>query len=191
VWEPQTRTQVGSSAMPQKRNPINGERAVANCHLVRGLVPVMQSLMVVAHERDMSTTAAEWLLIPQCFILLDGALSLAHRILADLQVDAERMTKNLALTAGGIVSEAVMYGLGWKMGRGEAHELTIKVARQAHAEHKALIDVMLANEEVSKHLSEAEMNELVNPQNYLGMAEAIVDKVISRVSRQVGKPPRA
>jgi 3-carboxy-cis,cis-muconate cycloisomerase len=185
VSEPQTKTQVGSSAMPQKRNPINGERAVANCHLVRGLVPVMQGLMVVAHERDMSVTAAEWMLIPQCFILLDGALSLAHRILCDLQVDADRMTQNLALTQGGIVAEAVMYGLGWKMGRGEAHELTMKLARQAHAEHKALIDAMLKNEEVSRHLTQAEMKELVDPQNYLGMAEAVVDRVCARVSGQM------
>jgi 3-carboxy-cis,cis-muconate cycloisomerase len=190
VSEPQTKTQVGSSAMPQKRNPINGERAVANCHLVRGLVPVMQGLMVVTHERDMSVTAAEWMLIPQCFIFLDGALSLAHRILCDLQVDAERMTQNLALTQGGIVAEAVMYGLGWKMGRGEAHELTMKVARQAHAEHKALIDVMLKNEEVSRHLTRAEMKELVDPQHYLGMAEAVVDRVIRRVSTQLGKATR-
>jgi len=186
VWEPQTKTQVGSSAMPQKRNPINGERAVANCHLVRGLVPVMQGLMVVAHERDMSVTAAEWLLMPQCFILLDGALSLAHRILEDLQVDPARMTKNLALTGGGIVSEAVMYGLGWKMGRGEAHELTIKMARQAHAEQKELIDVMLANKEVCAILSEAEMRELVKPENYLGVAQSVVERVVSRAAAQLG-----
>ena len=172
--------------MPQKRNPINGERAVANCHLVRGLVPVMQGLMVVAHERDMSVTAAEWLLMPQCFILLDGALSLAHRILEDLQVDPDRMTRNLALTGGGIVSEAVMYGLGWKMGRGEAHELTIKMAREAHAQQKELIDVMLDNEEVCKLLSEAEMRELVKPENYLGVAQAVVERVVSRASAQIG-----
>jgi 3-carboxy-cis,cis-muconate cycloisomerase len=186
VWEPQTKTQVGSSAMPQKRNPINGERAVANCRLVRGLVPVMQGLMVVAHERDMSVTAAEWLLMPQCFILLDGALSLAHRILEDLQVDPDRMTRNLALTGGGIVSEAVMYGLGWKMGRGEAHELTIKMAREAQAQQKELIDVMLANKEVCKLLSEAEMRELVKPENYLGVAQAVVERVVSRASAQIG-----
>ena len=186
VWEPQTKTQVGSSAMPQKRNPINGERAVANCHLVRGLVPVMQGLMVVAHERDMSVTAAEWLLMPQVFILLDGALSLAHRILEDLQVDPARMTKNLALTGGGIVSEAVMYGLGWKMGRGEAHELTIKMAREAHAQHKELIDVMLANKEVCAILSEAEMRELVKPENYLGVAQSVVERVVSRAAAQLG-----
>ena len=186
VWEPQTKTQVGSSAMPQKRNPINGERAVANCHLVRGLVPVMQGLMVVAHERDMSVTAAEWLLMPQCFILLDGALSLAHRILEDLQVDPARMTRNLALTGGGIVSEAVMYGLGWKMGRGEAHELTIKMAREAHAQQKELIDVMLANKEACAILSEAEMRELVKPGNYLGVAQSVVERVVSRAAAQLG-----
>lgn len=185
VWEPQTKTQVGSSAMPQKRNPINGERAVANCHLVRGLVPVMQGLMVVAHERDMSVTAAEWLLMPQVFILLDGALSLSHRILEDIQVDPVRMTKNLALTGGGIVSEAVMYGLGWKMGRGEAHEITIKMAREAHAQQKELIDVMLTNKDVCAILSETEMRELVDPENYLGVAQSVVDRVVSRATAQL------
>src|SRR5690606_31717899 len=120
-----------SSTMPQKRNPINGERAIANCHMVRGLVPVMQGLMVVAHERDMSVTAAEWLLLPQSFILLDGALTLAGRILVDLQVDADRMTENLDATGGGIVAEAVMFGLAKHMGRGRAHELTIALAKEA------------------------------------------------------------
>ena len=185
VWEAQTKTQVGSSAMPQKRNPINGERAVANCHLVRGLVPVMQGLMVVAHERDMSVTAAEWLLVPQAFILLDGGMSLARRILENLQVDPARMTQNLALTQGGIVAEVVMYGLGWKMGRGEAHEATMKMARQAHAEHKALIDVMLKTEEVAKILTRAEMEALVTPENYLGVAGAVVDRVIAHAREQL------
>lgn len=187
VWEPQTKTQVGSSAMPQKRNPINGERAVANCHLVRGFVPVMQGLMVVVHERDMSVTAAEWLLVPQCFILLDGAMSLAGRILVDLQVDEQRMTANLALTQGGIVSEAVMYGLGWKMGRGEAHEVTIKMAREAHAQHKALIEVMQQNPEVQKILTPKEMAELVDPNNYLGVASDVVDKVLAQAKSRLGK----
>jgi len=185
VWEAQTKTQVGSSAMPQKRNPINGERAVANCHLVRGLVPVMQGLMVVAHERDMSVTAAEWLLVPQAFILLDGGMSLARRILENLQVDPQRMTANLGLTRGGIVAEAVMYGLGWKVGRGEAHEVTMKTARQAHAEHKALIDVMLKTEEVTKILTRAEMEALVKPENYLGVAGAVVDRVLARVKSRL------
>ncbi len=187
VWEAQTKTQVGSSAMPQKRNPINGERAVANCHLVRGLVPVMQGLMVVAHERDMSVTAAEWLLVPQAFILLDGGMSLARRILENLQVDPQRMTENLGLTQGGIVAEAVMYGLGWKMGRGEAHEVTMKMARQAHAEHKALIDVMLKTQEVTKILTRAEMEALVKPENYLGVAGTVVDRVLARVKAQLAK----
>jgi adenylosuccinate lyase len=146
----------------------------------------MQGLMVVAHERDMSVTAAEWLLMPQCFILLDGALSLMHRILEDLQVDPERMTKNLALTGGGIVSEAVMYGLGWKMGRGEAHEVTIKMAREAHAQQKELIDVMLKNKDVCAILSESEMRDLVKPENYLGVAQSVVDRVLNRVTAQLG-----
>ena len=186
VSEPQTKTQVGSSTMPQKINPINGERAIANFRLVRGLVPVMQGAMVVAHERDMSATATEWLLLPQCFILMDGGLSLAHRILVDLKVDPERMTQNLAISGGGIVAEAVMFGLAAHVGRGRAHDLILDLAREANAKHLPLIDMLLVNDEIRQHLSEGELRELVKPENHLGIAESVVDQVIAQASKQVG-----
>ncbi|SMF22214.1 3-carboxy-cis,cis-muconate cycloisomerase [Xaviernesmea oryzae] len=180
VSEPQTKTQVGSSTMPQKVNPINGERAIANFHMVRGLVPVMQGIMVVPHERDMSTTATEWLLLPQVFILLDGGLSLAHRILVDLQVYPENLARNLRITGGGIVAEAVMFGLAQHLGRTRAHELTIEMAGKSHAEHRPLFDVLKENAEIRRYLDEDELRELVDPENHLGLAGKVVDGVVAR-----------
>ena len=176
--EPQTKTQVGSSTMPQKRNPINGERAAATCKLVRGLVPVMQECMIVAHERDMANTAVEWLLVPQAFILIDGAMQLAHHILVDLQLDTERMTQNLDMTRGGIVAEAVMMGLAEQMGKARAHELSLELTKEAVAKRVDLLDVLMANPEVKAALSPEEMRKLVQPENYVGMADQVVDNIL-------------
>jgi len=182
IAEPRTATQVGSSAMPQKRNPINTERAAANCKIVRGLVPVMQSLMVINHERDMSATAAEWLLLPQCMITMDGALELTHRVVAGLHVDPERMRRNLDLTGGGIVAEAVMMGLAEHMGRSQAHEVMIDMARKAREQGVTLYDVLSADPEISSLLPDERLRQLVDPANHLGLAETIVDDVLQRVS---------
>jgi adenylosuccinate lyase len=167
--------------MPQKHNPINSERAAATCKMVRGLVPVMQGLMVTAHERDMSATSAEWLLLPQCMIMIGGALQLTSRIVAGLVVKPEHITRNLAVTGGGIVAEAVMFGLAQAMGRGEAHEIMLRIARDAAEREVSLAEVLLADRAVRAVLSEDEINSLVDPNNFLGLAGEVVDRVLDRV----------
>jgi len=175
--EPFGATQVGSSTMPQKRNPVNSARAAAMCKMVRGLVPVMQGAMVISHERDISSTTAEWLLIPQCMIMLDGALEHASRALTGLVVDPERMLVNLGLTRGGIVAEAVMFALAEQVGRLRAHEITLEATRQMQAQDKSLLEVLQDNDEVRAMLSEQRLRELVDPSNYLGLAGEIVDRL--------------
>lgn len=181
VAEPRTKVQVGSSTMPQKHNPINSERAAATCKMVRGLVPVMQGLMVTAHERDMSATTAEWLLLPQCMIMIGGALQLTRRIVAGLVVKPEHITRNLAVTGGGIVAEAVMFGLAQAMGRGEAHEIMLRIARDAAEREVSLAEVLLADPAVRAVLTEDQINSLVDPNNFLGLAGDVVDQVLDRV----------
>jgi 3-carboxy-cis,cis-muconate cycloisomerase len=178
VAEPRTNVQVGSSTMPQKHNPINSERAAATCKMIRGLVPVMQGLMVNAHERDMTNTTAEWLLLPQCMIMTGGALELTRRIVGGLVVKPERMARNLAITGGGIVAEAVMFGLAEVMGRGEAHEIMLRLARDASDREVSLSEVLLADPRVREVLSEERIRSLVDPNNFLGLAGEVVDRVI-------------
>ena len=84
--EPLTAGHVGSSTMPQKRNPHACEVAAAACKLLRGLAPVMTGCMVGAHERDMATWAAEWMLVPQAMILASGALAGLRPVLEGLDV---------------------------------------------------------------------------------------------------------
>lgn len=181
VAEPRTKVQVGSSTMPQKHNPINSERAAATCKMVRGLVPVMQGLMVTAHERDMAATTAEWLLLPQCMIMMGGALQLTRRIVAGLVVRPDHITRNLAVTGGGIVAEAVMFGLAEAMGRGRAHDIMLRVARDAADREIPLAEGLLADPEVREYLSEDQIASLVDPNNFLGLAGEVVDRVLDRV----------
>jgi 3-carboxy-cis,cis-muconate cycloisomerase len=187
VAEPLTSTQVGSSTMPQKHNPVNSARAAAACKLVRGLVPVMQGLMVIPHERDISATTAEWLLIPQSFILLDGALTLVNRVVSGLTVNTERMRTNLGITRGSIVSEAVMFGLARHLGRMEAHEISMAASRAAAASGRDLIDVLLEEPRVTSRLTEAELRDLVDPEKYLGFSTEITERVGDAALDALGK----
>jgi len=172
VFEPfEKAKQVGSSTMPHKRNPITCER-------ICGLAKIMRSLVVPAleniptwHERDLTQSSAERFVIPEACILVDYMLALMTNILAKLYVDEERMRKNLELTQGRIMSEAVMMALTRKgMSRQEAHELLRKLSLKSETENKPFKNVLLGDETVRKFLSEKEIEEALNPENYLGTA---------------------
>ncbi len=121
--------QVGSSTMPHKRNP-------ELCERVSGLAKVMRSLVVPAleniptwHERDLTQSSAERFIIPEACILTDYMLNLMTNIIENLQVYEKRMRKNIELTRGRIMSEAVMIALTRKgMSRQEAHEYLRRLA---------------------------------------------------------------
>jgi 3-carboxy-cis,cis-muconate cycloisomerase len=168
--EPAAPGHVGSSTMPQKRNPMISEYVAACCKLVRGLTPVMQGAMVGEHERDMASWAVEWILIPQAFILTDGALMQLVEICAGLVVDEERMAANLELTGGAILAERVMLALGRELGREQAHHLVTEATREAERRGVTLRDALRDRTEVTAILSETELDELLDPAGYLGEA---------------------
>jgi 3-carboxy-cis,cis-muconate cycloisomerase len=173
VAEPAAEAHVGSSTMPQKRNPMTCEYVAATCKLVRGLVPAMQAAMVGAHERDMASWAAEWLLVPQALIMTDGALTQLLAIAEELDVDSERMVANLELTKGSILAEAVMLALGRHIGREHAHQLMVGVTRNAERRGVHLLVALREHPEASTLLSEAELEGLLDATVYLGEASAL------------------
>ena len=175
--------QVGSSTMPQKRNPIFCERTAALCKLVRGLVPVVQESMVAEHDRDMATFMAEWFVIPQAMIMACGAVEKVRQILEGLQIDIDRISANLQLTGGGIVAEAVMFGLAEHVGRGRAHDITMSASRQASETRRDLLEVLCERDDVTKWLNEQQLRSLVDPRNYVGNAVETIGDVLSARSR--------
>ena len=177
--------QVGSSTMPHKRNPITCER-------ICGLAKIMRSLVVPAleniptwHERDLTQSSAERFLIPEACILVDYMLTLITNVIANLYVDETRMLKNLQLTQGRVMSEAVMMALtnkGWS--RQEAHELLRKLSLKSETEKQPFRTVLLENETIKKFLSEKEIEKTLNPRNYLGTAVRQIELMIGRTREE-------
>jgi 3-carboxy-cis,cis-muconate cycloisomerase len=161
---------VGSSTMPQKRNPMGSEYVAAVCKLVRGLAPVMQGAMIGEHERDMASWAAEWLLVPQAFILTDGALCRLASIVRGLEVDDAKMVADLGLTHGAILAERLMLGLAPHVGRLSAHHLVSELAREAERRGVDFQSAVRSHPEVARLLSGAELDALLDPRTYLGEA---------------------
>ena len=181
VAEPYQEGRGGSSTMPQKRNPIACEFILACATNVRQLVPVMLGAMVQDHERATGPWHAEWLALPQAFALTAGALHHARTMLEGLIVDPERMRRNLDLTRGMISAEAVMMALAPHVGRDEAHHLVAAACQRAIADGAHLRDALAADPEVTRHLSAARVDELLDPGNYTGLAAAFVDRVLAQL----------
>src|SRR6266704_2036380 len=108
--------------MPQKRNPISCNYIHACVAMVRQHVAALLDAMVEDHERSTGPWEIEWIAVPEIFLLSAGALAQTRLLVGGLQVDEERMRKNLDLTRGLIVSEAVMMRLGPALGRQRAHD---------------------------------------------------------------------
>ena len=178
VAEPLVPGHVGSSTMPQKRNPHACELAAAACKLLRGLAPVMVGCMVGQHERDMAAWAAEWMLVPQAMILASGALAGLRPVTEGLVVDEARMRANLDLTRGGIMAEALMIAAAPALGRDRAHEELIRLTRAAAREGASLGEAAARDDVFAGALGPGGIAQALDPAGYLGES--------GRIARDVG-----
>jgi adenylosuccinate lyase len=169
--------QVGSSTMPHKRNPETCERVCGLARIVRSLcIPALENV-VTWHERDLTQSSAERFILPESCILVDYLLHLVADIVANLRVDEQRMLKNLDLTQGRAMSEAVMMALVAKgVNRQEAHELLRKLTIKSEVEKRHFREILLEDPLVSGKLSAKEIDEALNPKNYLGTAVKQAEK---------------
>lgn len=181
VGEPWTDAHVGSSTMPQKRNPMTSEYVVASARLLRAATGVLVDAPAHAYERDMSFWAAEWIALPQALILAGSIVDKLAGVLEGLEIDEERMRANLELTRGGIMAEAVMMALAPIVGHERAHHLLLVASRQAAAEDRDLAEVLREHPEVAAHLTEVELRRLMDPASYLGLSAASAVAVAERV----------
>jgi 3-carboxy-cis,cis-muconate cycloisomerase len=181
--EPYVQGRGGSSTMPQKRNPISSELILAAAKAVRQNAGLMQDAAVQDLERATGPWHAEWIALPQSFVLAAGALHQANFMLGGLQVDAARMRKNLDLTGGLIMAEAVMMGLAPMLGRAAAHDVVGAACRQVSEQGGQLLDALAAMPQVTQHLDRAALTHLLDPLNYLGSAGQVVDRVLVGAQR--------
>jgi adenylosuccinate lyase len=173
--------QVGSSTMPHKQNPETCETVCGLARIVRSLVIPALENVVTWHERDLTQSSAERFIIPEACILIDHMLSLMSNIVANLRVDERRMMRNVELTQGRALSEAVMTALAKKgVNRQQAHEILRKLTIKSDVEKRPFREVLLRDAIVSKKLSEEEIDHSLNPRNYLGTAIKQVELVTGK-----------
>jgi adenylosuccinate lyase/3-carboxy-cis,cis-muconate cycloisomerase len=177
VAEPSTEAHVGSSTMPQKSNPMTCEYMIASARLARAATGVLVDTPAHAHERDMSSWAAEWIAVPQALILTAGLLDKLAYVLEGLEVDERRMRENLRLTRGGIMAESVMMELARAIGHERAHQVILAAYRRAERAERELSDVLAEDPAVTAHLSPATLAALMDPVNYLGLSAAVAVSV--------------
>ncbi len=177
--------QVGSSTMPHKRNPELSERICGLARIVRGLVVPSLENIVTWHERDLTQSSAERFILPEACILVDYMLSLIIKIVADLRADEQRMLRNMKLTDGRFMSESIMVGLTRKsMDRQEAYELLRKLTLKSEQEERHFRELLLESDAVRHLLSVKEIDEALDPRNYLGTAIEQVELAIERTRKE-------
>src|SRR6185295_294429 len=178
AFEPFASHRGASSTMPQKRNPISSEILVANAKAVRQHAGLVLDAMIQDFERATGPWHVEWMAVPESFILTAGSLAQAKFMLEGLVVDEARMRRNLDLTRGLIVAEAVMMGLAPHLARQQAHDVVYEACRDALGQGRSLFDVLVANPAVSGALAVDRLRALCDPAAYLGTAPAMVDQVV-------------
>jgi 3-carboxy-cis,cis-muconate cycloisomerase len=176
--EPFVSGRGSSSTMPQKRNPISCELILAAAKALRQHAGLILDALVSDFERATGPWHVEWIALPESFGYAAGALHQAEFMMGGLIVDPGRMAKNLGMTHGLIVAEAVMMGLAPYTGRNEAHDLVYDACRKAIESDRPLYDVLLETGEVAGRLGPEALRRLTDPANYLGAAQAMVDRVL-------------
>jgi 3-carboxy-cis,cis-muconate cycloisomerase len=178
--EPFVAGRGSSSTMPQKRNPISCELILAAAKVLRQQAGMVLDAMVTDFERATGPWHVEWVAVPEAFGYAAGALHQSRFLLGGLVVDPVRMAKNLGMTHGLIVAEAVMMGLAPHTGRNEAHDLVYDACRLAIETDRPLLDVLLETPAVVTPVGPDKLCALTDPANYLGAAPAMVDHLLAR-----------
>ena len=181
VFEPFHHGRGSSSTMPQKRNPISSCYIHAQISVVRQHAAALMDAMVADHERSTGPWEIEWIVLPETFCLMAGALKQSRFVLEGLEVDKEAMRRNIDMTHGLVMSEAVMMGLGPFMGREAAHDLVYDICIQASQQRRHLLDLLCENKQINQHLDRAALAKLCDPANYLGQSGVMVDRVLAQV----------
>jgi 3-carboxy-cis,cis-muconate cycloisomerase len=178
VSEPTKGGRGGSSTMPQKKNPVACATVLASAARVPGLAATMLVAMPQEHERGLGLWQAEWDTLPEIFRLTASALARSIEIAEGLEVHPARMASNLDGLHGLPQSEAVSAVLAQKIGRSAAHEILRKATQQAADTKQHLANVLKANPEVTEHLTSAEIDQLLQPREYLGSAQRFIHRVL-------------
>jgi adenylosuccinate lyase len=182
VEEPFGKGQKGSSAMPHKRNPIGCEQVVGLARLIRGNCHAAFENIALWHERDISHSSVERVILPDSFIAVDHMLRRFTKIVRGMVVNTERMTENLNRSRGVVFSGTVLLELAKKgVSREQAYEWVQRNAMRSFAEQRDFKALLLADPDVTRALPPAEIDHAFNLDEQLKHVDHIFDRVFHSV----------
>ena len=173
----------GSSAMPQKRNPIVSELIIAAARTNASLLSAMHQALIQEHERATHGWQVEWLTLSQMILLAGGALKNALFLAGNLKVNQAVMRENLARSNDLVLAEAAVQALSGEISRTDAHALVKQACGIAAAEGRSLIDVVRQQFGETAPQNQIDWEALAQPENYLGQSEQFIDRVLEKVGR--------
>lgn len=173
--------QVGSSTMAHKKNPITAENICGLARVTRGfLLPTFEN-NVLWHERDLCNSSGERIILPHACVLIDDIITKMTNVFDYLAVYPENMKSNLESSKGLIMGESVMIALTKKgVGRQVAHEAVRQAAMKAVDEGLNFSEVLALDKTVSDAMTKEELDSALNPENYTGSAQNIVENIIKK-----------
>jgi adenylosuccinate lyase len=181
--EPFTRGQKGSSSMPHKKNPVRAERVSGLSRILRGNLLVALENIPLWHERDISHSSAERVILPDSFILADYLLSETTDIIGSWAVREDRMRQNIEATKGLIFSQRVLLALTEKnVPRPRAYELVQRSSLRVWSENLGLKELLLADNDVRAALSPQEIEACFTLDTYLEKVDHIFERVLGHAS---------
>jgi 3-carboxy-cis,cis-muconate cycloisomerase len=169
VEEPVPPGTVGSSTMPQKRNPKLCQDIIAAAAEVRAMVPLALEAMMTEHEADRTTSLMMDAAEGRACVAMGDILARLGEVLRGLDLNPKRMRANLDLGHGLIMAEALMLDLGKAIGRQHAHDVIYDAAQAAFTEEKSFSDLLAADPRVTAHMDKAAIQGLLDPTAYTGL----------------------
>lgn len=186
VAEPFKSGQMGSSAVPVKKNPIKSERVSSLAKLLRSLLNVSMENICLWHERDLSNSANERFTIPMGMILLDEMLTTMLKVVKNMFINIEKISSNINITKGQIYAEFILEALVRKgIPRIEAYLDIQRVAFEGKDKGKQFIQAIKEDSVLSKYFSEMELNDLFTPEQHFASGIKIIEKVSSTVRNEL------
>jgi 3-carboxy-cis,cis-muconate cycloisomerase len=176
-----------SSALPQKHNPVGAIEILAGVRGINAQVAVLQAAMVQEHERAAGAWQAEWPALSETMRLAGGAVSRLADLLAGLQVDAQRMRRNVDLTGGLIMAEHVVMMLGERIDRVMARALVDAAVATATSTGRPFKDVLQEDRGISSYLKPEELADALEPDRYLGVSGQLIDRALEAYRAHKGE----
>ncbi|UYP47711.1 Argininosuccinate lyase [Candidatus Lokiarchaeum ossiferum] len=185
MFEPFTKNQVGSSTMPHKRNPHKAERLCSIARVLKSNIIIGIDNIGLEDERDLTNSANERMIYAENFILLDYMLTQLAQILEGQEFNDIAIQRNLDFTHGAFLAEKIMVELVSKgIGRQDGHEILRQTAIEARKRNLPMKDILIGDPRLVGKFTEKQLDEMLEPKNYIGLAIPQVETVITKLKKQ-------